>query len=80
MIQIVKECNTKDFFMGIRIINNKDSTLKDDIINKIRSELLNHTIDELLKDVIDGKKPELITVQENDIFALTASDNQIILS
>ena len=59
MIQIVKECNAKDFFNGIRIINNKDSTLK---------------------DVIDGKKPELITVQENDIFALTASDNQIILS
>ena len=44
MIQIVKECNAKDFFNGIRIINNKDSTLKDDIINKIRSELLNHQL------------------------------------
>jgi len=75
-IECIKECNVTNIFNGICIINNKDSTVKDDIINKIRTGLLNHTIDELLKDVIDGKKPELITVQENAIFALTTLDNQ----
>ena len=75
--QCVKKCNAIDFFNGICLINNKDPTVKDDMINIIRSELLNHTMDEILKDVISGKKTDLITVQGNSIFILTTSDNQM---
>ena len=74
--ECVKECNVIDIFNGICIINNKDSTVKDDIVKNIRSGLLNHTMDELLKDVIDGKKEDLIIVQGNAIYTLTTSDNQ----
>ena len=58
------------------IINNKDSSIKDEMINNIRSGISNHTMDELLKSVIDGKKTDLIIVQENTIYTLTTSDNQ----
>jgi len=75
--ECVKECNATDFFNGICIVNNKDSTVKDDMIDNIRNELLNHTLDELLKDVINGKKTDLITVQGNSIFTITTSDNQM---
>ena len=75
-IECVKGCNVIDIFNGICIINTKDSTVKDKIINIIRSGILNHTIDELLKDVIDGKKEGLIAVQGNTIYTLTTSDNQ----
>ena len=75
--ECVKECNATDFFNGFCIINNKDSTAKDDLIENIRSEILNHTMDELLKDVISGKKTDLITVQGNSIYTLTTSDNQM---
>ena len=36
-IEYVKGFNVTNVFNGICIINNKDSTVKDDIINKIRS-------------------------------------------
>jgi len=75
-VNCAKECNATDFFNGICIINNKDSTVKDEMINNIRSGLSNHTMDELLKDVIEGKKEDLIIVQENTIYTLTTSDNQ----
>jgi len=75
--ECVKECNVIDIFNGICIINNKDSAVKDDIVNNIRSGLLNHTMDELLKDVIDGKKEDLIIVQGNAIYTLTTLDNQM---
>ena len=71
-----KECNATDLFNGICIINNKDSEIKDEMINNIRSELFNHNMDELLKDVIDGKKEDLVTVQGDIIYTLTTSDNQ----
>ena len=58
------------------IINNKDSSIKDEMINNIRSGISNHTMDELLKSVIDAKKTDLIIVQENIIYSLTTSDNQ----
>ena len=71
-----KECNSTDFFNGICIINNKDSSIKDEMINNIRSGILEHTMDELLRSVIEGKKEDLIIVQENTIYTLTTSDNQ----
>ena len=47
------------------------------MINNIRNGLFNHTMDKLLRDIIiNGKKEDLITVQENTIFTLTTSDNQ----
>ena len=75
-IECIKECNVTNIFNGICIINNTDSTVKDDIVNNIRSGLLNHTMDELLKDVIDGKKEDLIIVQGNTKYTLTTSDNK----
>jgi len=56
--ECIKECNAKNLFIGICTINNKDSTIKDDMINNIRNELINYTMDELLKDVIGGKKED----------------------
>ena len=69
--ECVKECKASDIFNGIFIINNKDSTIKDDMINKTRNEIINHEMDELLKDVIGDKKEDLITVQGNAIYTLT---------
>ena len=71
-----KKCNATDFFNGNCAINNKDSTVKDDMINNIRNGLFNHTMDKLLIDIINGKKEDLIKVQDNTKFTLTTSDNQ----
>jgi len=75
-IECITECKASDVFKGICIINNKDPTIIDVMINKTRNEIINHEMDELLKDVIGGKKENLITVQGNAIYTLTTSDNQ----
>ena len=72
----VKECKASDVFKGICIINNKDPTINDIMINKTRNEIINHEMDQLLKDVIGGKKENLITIQGYVIYSLTTSDNQ----
>jgi hypothetical protein len=43
--EYAKECNATDFFNGIYIINNKDSAIKDGLINNIRSSFFNHTME-----------------------------------
>ena len=64
--------NATNFFNDIYKINNADSFIK-----TIRNEILNGNMDELLENVINGEKKDLIEIQENIIYTITTSDNQI---
>ena len=74
--ECIKVCNATDFFNYICRINNKDSTVKNNMIKAIKKEILNGNLDNLLSKLMNDKKEDLIVIEEDIIYTLTNTDNQ----
>ena len=57
---------------------NKNLTLINEIVNKIRNAILEGDID-ILNNVINGEKKDLIAYKNNVIYQITSSENQNIM-
>ena len=73
-ISLLPNWNILKFFNGTYNIDNINSTIKDEIINKIRDDIINRKIN--LTNLIDGDKEDLIVKKDNIYHQITSTENQ----
>ena len=66
-----------DIYYFDNLCKMKDNLTKDDIIQNIRNELKNNTLDLLILKYIKNKHKDLISYQNNIIYQITSTFNQI---
>jgi surface protein len=71
-----KECNCKDFFKNICKLNNNNLNNKIYLISNIIKGIQEGLINESLEDLMNGKKSDIIKMENNTLYQITTSFNQ----
>ena len=73
----IYSCNLKDYFLGKCILNNVNQNEHDEIINYIKNEIINRGLNELITEVVQNEKKDLLIQNDNLLYQITSSENQI---
>ena len=74
----IYRCKQKDYFLGkCKLDNTTTQNEPDEIINNIKNGITNGELDELITEVVQNENKDLLIQDNNLLYQITSSENQI---